>query len=120
MAWSISIDNHTLKWTLEYVFRMLHDVWVDGGVDTNQDAERVGSAASGTPCLMSMAELVKAEEDLTGLVSLNYIRKRKELLEAEPTETTRNTGLALLMVAGLSVMLITVAFLVPVIASHLT
>lgn len=71
---------------------------------------------------MSLTELIEVEKevhDARDMFAQTYIKKRKALLEAEPTKTRRQTYLAIVLVAGLSVILIAVAFIVPVISAWL-
>lgn len=71
---------------------------------------------------MSQNELRKVEQDLLDnpdLVALTYVRKRIELSDAEPTKTRRNTILALILVAGLSLVYIATYFLVPIVSAWL-
>lgn len=71
---------------------------------------------------MSLTELIEVEKEVhhaRDMFAQTYIKKRKALLEAEPTKTRRQTYLAITLVAGLSVILIAVAFIVPVISAWL-
>ena len=72
--------------------------------------------------VMSRTELKKVEQDLLDtrdLVTLTYIKKRMELVDAEPTRTRRNTILALTLVTTLSALLIAAAFIVPAVSAWL-
>jgi hypothetical protein len=72
--------------------------------------------------VMSRTELKKVEQDLLDtrdMVTLSYIKKRIELVDAEPTRTRRNTILALTLVTTLSALLIAAAFIVPAVSAWL-
>lgn len=71
---------------------------------------------------MSRTELKKVEQDLfetRDMVALTYIRNVLELSDQEPIKIRRNTILALIMVSALSILLITAAFIVPIVSAWL-